>query len=73
MIKEYPGTVLMVEVGYKYKFFGKDAEVLTPSEIRAYAHSLQVARKELGMVSYVDRNFLVASIPTHRRDVHLKK
>lgn len=25
------------------------------------------------MVSFQDRNFLVASIPTHRRDVHLKK
>lgn len=25
------------------------------------------------MVSFNDRNFFVASIPTHRRDVHLKK
>lgn len=25
------------------------------------------------MVAFNDRNFLVASIPTHRRDVHLKK
>jgi len=33
----------------------------------------QVASKELGMVAYVDRNFMVASIPVHRRDVHLKK
>ncbi|PFH52420.1 hypothetical protein AMATHDRAFT_140149 [Amanita thiersii Skay4041] len=56
--KENPGPILMVEVGYKYKFFGEDAKV---------------ARKELGMVAFVDRNFLVASIPTHRRDVHLKK
>ncbi|CAA7265435.1 unnamed protein product [Cyclocybe aegerita] len=56
--EDNPGTVLMIEVGYKYKFFGKDAEV---------------ARKELGMVAYVDRNFLVAGIPDHRRDVHLKK
>ncbi|KAF8061576.1 DNA mismatch repair protein MSH3 [Lyophyllum atratum] len=52
-----PGTLLMVEVGYKYKFFGEDAKV---------------AAKELGMVAFNDRNFLVASIPTHRRDVHLK-
>ncbi|KAF8652763.1 hypothetical protein AX16_004259 [Volvariella volvacea WC 439] len=56
--KENPGTVLMVEVGYKYKFFGDDADI---------------AAKELGMVSFNDRNFLVASIPVHRRDVHLKK
>ena len=25
--KENPGTVLMVEVGYRYKFFGDDAKV----------------------------------------------
>ncbi|KAL1748072.1 muts domain V-domain-containing protein [Schizophyllum fasciatum] len=53
-----PGTVLMVEVGYKYKFFGEDAHV---------------AAKELGMVCYNDRNFDVATIPSHRRDIHLKK
>lgn len=53
-----PGTVLMIEVGYKYKFFGEDAHV---------------AAKELGMVCYNDRNFDVATIPTHRRDIHLKK
>lgn len=56
--KENPGTVLMVEVGYRYRFFGDDAKV---------------AAKELGMVAFNDRNFLVASIPTHRGDIHLKK
>ncbi|KAG5652337.1 hypothetical protein H0H81_005358 [Sphagnurus paluster] len=55
---ENPGTVLMIEVGYKYKFFGDDAKV---------------AAKELGMVAFTDRNFVVASIPSHRRDIHLKK
>lgn len=25
--KENPGTVLMVEVGYRYRFFGDDAKV----------------------------------------------
>ncbi|KAJ7489851.1 muts domain V-domain-containing protein [Mycena galericulata] len=56
--KDNPGAVLMVEVGYKFKFFGEDAKV---------------AAKELGMVCFRDRNFLVAGIPTHRRDIHLKK
>ncbi|KAG7452688.1 uncharacterized protein BT62DRAFT_958683 [Guyanagaster necrorhizus] len=56
--RENPSTVLMIEVGYKYRFFGDDAKV---------------ASKELGMVSFNDRNFLVASIPSHRRDIHLKK
>ncbi|KAF5365702.1 hypothetical protein D9758_003271 [Tetrapyrgos nigripes] len=55
--KENPGTLLMVEVGYKYRFFGEDAKV---------------AASELGMVCYPDRNFLVASIPCERRDIHLK-
>ncbi|KAF8631445.1 hypothetical protein AX17_005122 [Amanita inopinata Kibby_2008] len=56
--KDNLGTILMIEVGYKYKFFGDDAKV---------------ASKELGIVAFMDRNFLVASIPVHRRDVHLKK
>ncbi|KAF8212388.1 muts domain V-domain-containing protein [Mycena galopus ATCC 62051] len=56
--KDNPGVVLLVEVGYKYKFFGEDAKV---------------AAKDLGMVCFMDRNFLVASIPTGRRDIHLKK
>ncbi|KAJ7685045.1 DNA mismatch repair protein MSH3 [Mycena polygramma] len=56
--KENPSALLMVEIGYKYKFFGEDAKV---------------AAKELGMVCFTDRNFLVASIPTHRKDIHLKK
>lgn len=25
--EDNPGTLLMIEVGYKYKFFGDDAEV----------------------------------------------
>ncbi|KAF5386928.1 hypothetical protein D9615_001885 [Tricholomella constricta] len=54
---ENPGTLLMIAVGYKFKFFGDDAKV---------------AAKELGMVAFNDRNFLVASIPVHRRDVHMK-
>ncbi|KAF4615129.1 hypothetical protein D9613_003157 [Agrocybe pediades] len=55
--KENTGTLLMVEVGYKYKFFGDDAKVAT---------------KELGMVSYMDRNFLVASIPVETMHKRLK-
>ncbi|KAF7304661.1 DNA mismatch repair protein [Mycena kentingensis (nom. inval.)] len=56
--KQNPGTVLMVEVGYKYKFFGEDAKI---------------AQKELGMVRIFKHNFDTASIPLHRRDVHIKK
>ncbi|TDL27572.1 DNA mismatch repair protein MSH3 [Rickenella mellea] len=56
--ERYPETLLMVEVGYKYRFFGDDAKI---------------ASKELGIVCFPDRNFLTASIPTHRREIHLKK
>ncbi|KAG6831187.1 hypothetical protein H0H92_012327 [Tricholoma furcatifolium] len=54
---ENPGTLLLFEVGYKYRFFGDDAKA---------------AAKELGMVAFQHRNFLVASIPTHRLNVHVK-
>ncbi|KAI0260994.1 DNA mismatch repair protein MSH3 [Gloeopeniophorella convolvens] len=56
--EKHEGVLLMIEVGYKYKFFGEDAKV---------------AAKELGIVAYPDRNFTVASIPVHRRDIHLRK
>ncbi|KAH9180266.1 DNA mismatch repair protein MSH3 [Lactarius sanguifluus] len=55
---KHEGVLLMIEVGYKYKFFGDDAKI---------------AGKELGIVAYPDRNFVVASIPIHRRDIHLRK
>ncbi|TCD65621.1 Mismatch repair protein msh3 [Steccherinum ochraceum] len=56
--KQHTGTLLMFEVGYKFRFFGDDATI---------------AAKELGIVAFQNRNFLTASIPVHRRDVHLKK
>ncbi|GJE98116.1 MutS family DNA mismatch repair protein [Phanerochaete sordida] len=56
--KKHAGTLLMFEVGYKDYFYGDDA---------------QVAAKHLGIVCYPSRNFLRASIPVHRREVHLKK
>ncbi|KAJ8700304.1 Mismatch repair protein msh3 [Pleurotus ostreatus] len=52
-----PGTLLMVEIGYKYKFFGEDAEI---------------ASKTLGVACYPDRNFSVAFIPVDRLNIHLK-
>ncbi|KAI0031692.1 muts domain V-domain-containing protein [Vararia minispora EC-137] len=55
---KYPGILLMVEVGYKCKFFGEDAKI---------------AAKELGIVAYPDRNFTVAHVPVHRREIHMKK
>ncbi|KIJ68934.1 hypothetical protein HYDPIDRAFT_80554 [Hydnomerulius pinastri MD-312] len=57
-IKDNPGVVLMIESGYKFYF---------------YEDSASIASRELGIVAYPRRNLLTASIPVHRRDVHLKK
>lgn len=54
----YPDVLLMVEVGYRYRFFGEDAET---------------AAKVLGIISHVDHNFLTASIPTFRLNFHLRR
>ncbi|KAL1916809.1 uncharacterized protein VTP21DRAFT_5513 [Calcarisporiella thermophila] len=56
--RQNPDTLLMVEVGYKYRFFGEDA---------------QVASKELGIACFLDHNFYTASIPTHRLHVHVRR
>ncbi|KAG9120901.1 Mismatch repair protein msh3, partial [Ceratobasidium sp. 392] len=47
-------AILLFEVGYKFRFFGEDA---------------RVASRELGIACFMDKNFLTASIPVHRRDV----
>lgn len=54
----HPGCVLAIECGYKYKFFGVDAEI---------------ASKVLGIFSYPDRNFLTASVPTARIQHHVRR
>eukprot|EP01122_Echinamoeba_exundans_P002726 TRINITY_DN1269_c0_g1_i2.p1 TRINITY_DN1269_c0_g1~~TRINITY_DN1269_c0_g1_i2.p1 ORF type:complete len:1013 (-),score=154.35 TRINITY_DN1269_c0_g1_i2:17-3055(-) len=55
---KYPDTVLFVEAGYRYRFFGKDAEV---------------ASKVLGIMSSWSHNFLTSSIPTQRLHVHARR
>ncbi|CAA0836597.1 DNA mismatch repair protein MSH3 [Striga hermonthica] len=54
----YPDVLLMIEVGYKYRFFGEDAEN---------------AARVLGIYAHMDRNFLTASVPTFRLNVHLRR
>ena len=69
--KKHVDTILVVEVGYKFRFFGEDA---------------RIAAKELGIVcipgkfrydehfseAHLDR-FASASIPVHRLHVHVKR
>ncbi|KAL8170559.1 LOW QUALITY PROTEIN: hypothetical protein V2J09_022363 [Rumex salicifolius] len=56
--ERYPDVVLMIEVGYKYRFFGKDAEIVA---------------RVLGLYAHVDHNFLTASVPTFRLNVHVRR
>lgn len=55
---QYPGVLLAVEVGYKFRFYGKDAEI---------------ASQVLSIMSFVDHNFLVASVPTQRVMIHVRR
>ncbi|KAF9166181.1 Mismatch repair protein msh3 [Actinomortierella ambigua] len=56
--QQYPDAILCIEVGYKFKFFGEDA---------------QIASKELSIAHFMDHNFYTASIPVHRLDVHVRR
>ena len=53
-----PDAVLLVECGYKYRFFGEDAEVAT---------------KVLNIGCFPDHNFKTGSIPVHRLNVHIRR
>ena len=69
--KKYPDTLLVVEVGYKYRFFGEDARtaakelsiVCIPGKYRFDNHPAE---------AHFD-NFASASIPVHRLHVHVKR
>ncbi len=50
--------LLMVECGYRIRFFGEDATI---------------AGKVLSIYAHKDRQFMVASIPTHRFLVHCRR
>ncbi|KAL0400770.1 UNVERIFIED_CONTAM: DNA mismatch repair protein MSH3 [Sesamum latifolium] len=56
--ERYPDVLLMIEVGYKYRFFGEDAEN---------------AARVLGIYAHMDHNFLTASVPTFRLHVHVRR
>ncbi|KAI5613238.1 DNA mismatch repair protein Msh3 isoform X2, partial [Silurus asotus] len=56
--EQHKDTILCVECGYKYRFFGEDAEI---------------AAKELNIFCHLDHNFMTASIPAHRLFVHVRR
>ncbi|KAI2606674.1 muts domain V-domain-containing protein [Hypoxylon sp. NC1633] len=69
--RKHMDTLLIVEVGYKFKFFGEDARIAAkelsivciPGKMRYDEHSSE---------SHLDR-FASASIPVHRLPVHAKR
>lgn len=58
MKQQQKDAILCVECGYKYRFFGEDAEI---------------AARELNIYCHLDHNFMTASIPTHRLFVHVRR
>jgi DNA mismatch repair protein MSH3 len=68
---KHPDTLLVVEVGYKFRFFGEDARVAAkalsivciPGKYRFDEHPSE---------AHLDR-FASASIPVHRLHVHVKR
>lgn len=56
--EKYPDVILMIEVGYRYRFFGQDADV---------------AARVLKIFAHVDRNFLTASVPPFRLNFHVRR
>ncbi|XP_075397341.1 DNA mismatch repair protein Msh3 [Tenrec ecaudatus] len=58
MKEQHKDAILCVECGYKYRFFGDDAEI---------------AARELNIYCHLDHNFMTASIPTHRLFVHVRR
>ncbi|GAA6050091.1 hypothetical protein JCM3770_001365 [Rhodotorula araucariae] len=56
--KANPGVLLVVEVGYKFRFFDEDA---------------QTASRVLNIACFPSQHMLTASIPTHRVDFHVKR
>ena len=55
---QHPGVLLIIEVGYKFKFYGDDA---------------RVAAQQLNIMCFPERNLLTAMIPVHRLHIHIKK
>jgi DNA mismatch repair protein MSH3 len=56
--QRHPDVLLLVEVGYKFRFFGRDAEVA--------AHLLDI-------YAHPSHHLLTASIPTFRLYIHVKR
>jgi DNA mismatch repair protein MSH3 len=66
-----PDTLLVVEVGYKFRFFGEDARVAA-RELSIVCIPGKMRFDEHPSEAHLDR-FASASIPVHRLHVHVKR
>ena len=64
-------TILIVEVGYKFKFFGEDARVAS-KELSIVCIPGKMRYDEHPSEAHYDR-FASASVPVHRLHVHVKR
>ncbi|RPB27367.1 hypothetical protein L211DRAFT_819242 [Terfezia boudieri ATCC MYA-4762] len=67
----YPDTLLVVEVGYKYRFFGEDARIAS-KELSIMCIPGKMRFDEHPSEAHLDK-FASASIPVHRLHVHVKR
>ncbi|KAL8376558.1 hypothetical protein RB595_007587 [Gaeumannomyces hyphopodioides] len=69
--RKHMDTVLIVEVGYKFRFFGEDARIAA-KELSIVCISGKFRYDEHPSEAHLDR-FASASIPVHRLPVHAKR
>ncbi|KAA0150560.1 hypothetical protein FNF29_05135 [Cafeteria roenbergensis] len=58
LLRHHPGLVLLVECGYKFRFFGRGAVL---------------AARALGIWAHMDRAFMTASVPAFRVGPHVRR
>ncbi|KAH6998340.1 muts domain V-domain-containing protein [Ilyonectria sp. MPI-CAGE-AT-0026] len=69
--RKHLDTVLIVEVGYKFRFFGEDARIAA-KELSIVCIPGKMRYDEHPSEAHIDR-FASASIPVHRLPVHAKR
>lgn len=69
--RKHMDTLLVVEVGYKFRFFGEDARVAA-KELQIVCIPGKFRYDEHQSEAHLDR-FASASFPTHRLHVHVKR
>ena len=75
------GVLLFVEVGYKFRLFGKDAVDAAKVIYLPLLHSITLTclaahpppRQALGIYCHRDHAFMTASVPVHRIGVHVRR